>query len=44
CGICENKCPVEGIPGIFVTRAGEERFLADGTKVSSEGTDQTYGG
>lgn len=27
CGICENKCPVVGKPGIFVTRANERRTL-----------------
>jgi len=26
CGICENKCPLEGEAGIIVTREGEERF------------------
>ncbi|MGC9363321.1 MAG: 4Fe-4S binding protein [Fidelibacterota bacterium] len=26
CGICENKCPLEGEAGIVVTREGEERF------------------
>jgi ferredoxin len=25
CGICENKCPVIGAPGIYVTNAGEQR-------------------
>ncbi len=25
CGICENKCPVDGTPGIYVTRENEER-------------------
>ena len=26
CGICSNKCPVDGKPGIFVTNASEERI------------------
>ena len=26
CGICENKCPVEGEPGIIVIKEGEERI------------------
>jgi polyferredoxin len=26
CGICENKCPLEGEAGIIVIREGEERF------------------
>jgi len=26
CGICENKCPLEGEAGIIVTREGEERY------------------
>jgi len=26
CGICENKCPLEGDAGIIVIREGEERF------------------
>jgi polyferredoxin len=26
CGICENKCPVVGAPGIFVTAAQEKRI------------------
>lgn len=26
CGICENKCPLEGEAGIIVTREREERF------------------
>ncbi len=28
CGICENKCPVVGAPGIFVTAAKEMRLAA----------------
>jgi len=26
CGICENKCPLVGAPGIFVTPENEKRF------------------
>jgi len=26
CGICVNRCPVEGKPGIFLTRDGEQRY------------------
>jgi len=29
CGICENKCPIEGKAGIFVTRAGAQRGEGD---------------
>ncbi len=25
CGICENKCPLQGQPGVYVTAAGESR-------------------
>lgn len=25
CGICENKCPLPGRPGVYVTNAGEDR-------------------
>jgi translation initiation factor RLI1 len=27
CGICENKCPVIGAPGIYVTNANEQRLI-----------------
>lgn len=27
CGICENKCPVTGRAGIFITRSDEERIM-----------------
>ncbi|HNW59073.1 MAG TPA: 4Fe-4S binding protein [bacterium] len=32
CGICENKCPVVGSPGIFVTAAKETRLSAPVSK------------
>lgn len=28
CGICEFKCPIEGEPGVFVTRENEQRPLS----------------
>ena len=27
CGICVTRCPVEGDRGIFITNAGEERWI-----------------
>ncbi|MDZ7725864.1 MAG: 4Fe-4S binding protein [candidate division KSB1 bacterium] len=30
CGICENKCPVVGKPGIFVTASGNQRVQFKG--------------
>lgn len=29
CGICENKCPIIGSPGIYVTNASEQRLTSD---------------
>ena len=37
CGICENKCPVVGAPGIFLTAAREIR-LAEPGKSGLKGT------
>jgi len=31
CGICENKCPLVGEPGIFVTPENEQRYNIDET-------------
>lgn len=29
CGICETKCPLEGAPGVYVTRENEQRVATE---------------